>query len=165
MSEEQLKRSVKGNIKLKTYNSTHITQLGTCVVHIKLKKCKEKMHILCSFRKWTGISRDARHGSAQYNEFKHWFNTGSNTGEQNRGQETHTSIENCTNKSAPRHKGRKSNNTGVISKQDTNGQNDPSNPNMSINYFYSSNNVDADKRSSSAMMQSIHTRFGNILMA
>ena len=33
---------------------------------------------------------------------------------------------------------------------------------MSINYFYSSNNVDADKRSSIAMMWSIHTRFGNI---
>ena len=32
---------------------------------------------------------------------------------------------------------------------------------MSINYFYSSNNVDAEKRSSSAMMQSIHMRFGN----
>ena len=33
---------------------------------------------------------------------------------------------------------------------------------MSINYFYSSNNVDADKRSSIAMMQSIHTGFGNV---
>ena len=33
---------------------------------------------------------------------------------------------------------------------------------MSINYFYSLNNVDADKSSSSTMMQSIHMRFGNI---
>ena len=33
---------------------------------------------------------------------------------------------------------------------------------MSINYFYSLNNVDAHKRSSSAMMQSIHTRSGDI---
>ena len=33
---------------------------------------------------------------------------------------------------------------------------------MSINYFYSSNNVDADKRSSIAMMQGIHTRFGYV---
>ena len=33
---------------------------------------------------------------------------------------------------------------------------------MSINYFYSSNNEDADKRSSSTMKQSIHTRFGNV---
>ena len=28
MTEEQLKRSIKGNIKHKTYNRTHITQLG-----------------------------------------------------------------------------------------------------------------------------------------
>ena len=33
---------------------------------------------------------------------------------------------------------------------------------MSINYFYSSNNVDAYKRSSSAMMQGIHMRFGYV---
>ena len=33
---------------------------------------------------------------------------------------------------------------------------------MSIKYFYSSNNVNADKRSSSTMMQSIHMRFGNV---
>ena len=37
MSEEQLKGSIKGNIKLKTYNGTHITQLGTCTVSIKFK--------------------------------------------------------------------------------------------------------------------------------
>ena len=37
MSEEQLKGSIKGNIKLKTYNRTHITQLGTCPVSIKFK--------------------------------------------------------------------------------------------------------------------------------
>ena len=35
----------------------------------------------------------------------------------NRGQETHTSIENCTNKSTTRHKGCKNNNTGIINKQ------------------------------------------------
>ena len=33
---------------------------------------------------------------------------------------------------------------------------------MSINYLYSLNNVDADKRRSSTMMQSIHTRFGEV---
>ena len=37
MPEEQLKGSIKGNIKLKTYNGTHITQLGTCAVLIKFK--------------------------------------------------------------------------------------------------------------------------------
>ena len=80
----------------------------------------------------------------------------------NRGQESHTSIENCTNKSTTRHKGCKNNNTGIINKQDINGQSEQSNPNMSINYFYSLNNIDADKRSSSAMMQSIHMRFDSV---
>ena len=37
MSEEQLKGSIKGNIKYKTYNGTHITQLGTCAISIKFK--------------------------------------------------------------------------------------------------------------------------------
>ena len=37
MPEEQLEGSIKGNIKLKTYNRTHITQLGTCAVLIKFK--------------------------------------------------------------------------------------------------------------------------------
>ena len=83
----------------------------------------------------------------------------------NRRQEMHAYIENCINKSATRHKGYKNNNTGGINKQDTNGQSDPSDPNMSINYFYSFNNVDVVKRSSSAMMQAIHMRFGDVLMA
>ena len=81
---------------------------------------------------------------------------------QNRRQETHTSIENCTNKSTTRHKGCKNNNTGIINKQDINSQSNPNNPNMSINYFYSLNNVGAEKRSSSAMIQSIHTSIGNV---
>ena len=37
ISKDQLKRSVEGNIKLKTYNGMHIMQLGTCVVQIKFK--------------------------------------------------------------------------------------------------------------------------------
>ena len=34
--------------------------------------------------------------------------------------------------------------------------------NKLINYFFSSNNTDADKRKSSEMTQKIHDRFGNI---
>ena len=37
MLEEQLKSSIKDNIKLKTYNGTHITPLGTCPAIIKFK--------------------------------------------------------------------------------------------------------------------------------
>ena len=69
----------------------------------------------------------------------------------NRGQETHAVAEGCTNMDA-----------GVITKQDANGQNNQHKSNKSINYFYSSDNIDADKRKSSAMMQKIHETFGNI---
>ena len=41
MTEEQLKRSIKGNIKLKTYNGIHIMQLGTCTVLVKFKNLKK----------------------------------------------------------------------------------------------------------------------------
>ena len=63
----------------------------------------------------------------------------------------HAVVEGCTNRD-----------TGVITKQDTNGQNDQNNSNKSINYFYSSKDIDADKSKSSAMMQKIHKTFGNI---
>ena len=71
----------------------------------------------------------------------------------NRGQETHAVVEGCTNMDA-----------GVITTQDTSGQNIQYNSNKSINYFYSSNNIDADKRKSSAMMQKIHEHLATFLM-
>ena len=37
MLVEQLKGSIKSNVKLKTYNGRHITQLGTCAVLLKFK--------------------------------------------------------------------------------------------------------------------------------
>ena len=46
MGKEQLKKSVKGNIKLKTYNGMHITQLGMCAVHIKFKNIKKDVYSL-----------------------------------------------------------------------------------------------------------------------
>ena len=69
----------------------------------------------------------------------------------NRGQEMHAVVEGCTNRD-----------TGIITKQDTNGQNDQNNSNKSINYFYSSKDIDTDKRKSSAMMQKIHKTFGDV---
>ena len=41
-SVEQLKRSIKSNIKLKAYNGMQIKQLGMCVVNIKLKNLKKQ---------------------------------------------------------------------------------------------------------------------------
>ena len=41
-SVEQLKRSIKNNIKLKTYNGMQIEQLGMCMATIKFKNFKKK---------------------------------------------------------------------------------------------------------------------------
>ena len=46
--------------------------------------------------------------------------------------------------------------------QGTNSQNSQNNANKSINYFFSSSNVDADKRKGSDMMQKIHGTFGDV---
>ena len=61
--EEQLKGSIKCNIKLKTYNGTHITQLGTCVITIKFKNSKKALCVFCSSGKQPGATQDARHSS------------------------------------------------------------------------------------------------------
>ena len=128
MSKEQLKRSVKGNIKLKTYNGMHIMQLGMCAVHIKLKNIKKRYVFLVA----------PGNGQALLGM-------------------PDTVVLNIINLNIDSIQA-----VNIVNKQNTNGQNDPSDQHMSINYFCSSNNVDADKRSSIAMMQSIHTRFGNI---
>ena len=100
MSEEQLKRSVKGNIKLKTYNGMHITQLGNCAVHIKFKNVKKR----CVFSVVPG-SGQALLGMPDMAALDITFlNTDSIQAvtmecKTNRGQETHTRVENCTNKS------------------------------------------------------------------
>ena len=72
---------------------------------------------------------------------------------QTRGQETHTIVEGCTNR----------NTVGVI-KQDANGQNGQNQSNKSINYFYSSENTEADRRKSDIMTQKIHNTFGNVFI-
>ena len=76
----------------------------------------------------------------------------------NKEQETHIGIEACTNTNTTRDEDSKNNNVSIDIKQDTNSHNHPGDMHISINYFYSSNNVDADKRSSITMMQRIHTR-------
>ena len=39
---EQLKKTIKGHIRLRTYNRTNITQLGTCMVVVKFKNIKKR---------------------------------------------------------------------------------------------------------------------------
>ena len=43
---EQLKRSIKNNIKLKTYNGMQIEQLCTCTAVIKFKNSKRNVCFL-----------------------------------------------------------------------------------------------------------------------
>ena len=122
MSKEQLKRSEKGNIKLKTYNGTHITQLGMCAVHIKFKNVKKRC--IFFFVPGNGHALIGMPDTAALNIIN--LNIDSIQAvtlecKTNRGHETHTSRENCTNKITTRHKGCKNNNTGIINKQDING--------------------------------------------
>ena len=42
IGKDQLKRLVKGNIKLKMYNNAHIMQLGMCTVQIKFKNIMKR---------------------------------------------------------------------------------------------------------------------------
>ena len=44
----ELKKTVKGHIKLKTCNKTVITQLGTCMVTINFKDIKKRCVFFCS---------------------------------------------------------------------------------------------------------------------
>ena len=41
-TEEQLQKSIKGHIRLQTYNKANTTQLGTCAVVIKFKNIKKR---------------------------------------------------------------------------------------------------------------------------
>ena len=66
MPGEQLKGSIKSNIKLKTYNGTYITQLGTCPVTIEFKNSKKHWVFFVVPRKQPGTTRDARHGSIKH---------------------------------------------------------------------------------------------------
>ena len=72
-------------------------------------------------------------------------------GKTNTGQEIQTVSEGCTNRGGD-----------AITKQDANGQKDQKTANKPINYFFSSNNTDADRRKSMEMKQKIHDTFGDV---
>ena len=58
----KLKKTVKGQIKLRTYNKTVKTQLGTCVVTIRFKDMKKRC-VFCSSWKQPSAAGDARQSS------------------------------------------------------------------------------------------------------
>ena len=133
MPEEELKGSIKSNIKFKTYNGTYITQLGTCVVTIKFKNSKKYCVFFVVPR--NGQVLLEMPDTAALNILN--LNIDSIQAEvanckTNREQETHKVAEGCTN----------INTVGII-KQTANSQNQS---NKLINYFYSSKNTEADKR-------------------
>ena len=125
MSDEQLKRSVKGNIRLKTYNGTHIIQLGTCAVQIKFKNIKKRCiffvlpgngQVLLGMPDMVALNLiNLNIDSIQAITAKC---------KTNKEQETLTSIEGCTNKNTTCDEGCK-NNTSVDNKPDTNGCSHP----------------------------------------
>ena len=61
ITEDELKKIIKGHIKLRTYNKTIIMQLGTCVVAINFKNIKKRCVFFCSSQKWPSTAGDARH--------------------------------------------------------------------------------------------------------
>ena len=127
-----------------------IEQLGMCMATIKFKNFKKK----CVFFVVTGNGQAllGMPDTAALNIIN--LNVDSTQKEireckTNRGKETHADTEDCTNKDAH-----------STAKQDGNGQQHQTN--KLINYFYSSNNTDADKGKSTAMTQWIHETYGEV---
>ena len=154
-TEEQWQKSIQSPIRLKMYNKTHTTQLGTGMVVIEFKNIKKRcvffvvpgngqvllgmLHIAAL--KLININID----SIQVEMAEYKTNT---------EQEMHMVKEDCANTDAD-----------SKIKQGTNSQNGQNNTNKPISYFFLSSNVDADKRKGSDLMQKIHNTFGDVLMA
>ena len=145
MLAEQLKGSIKSKIKLKMYNRTHVTQLGTYAVTLKLKKCVFFV-VWGNGQALLGMPDIAALKILNLNIDSIQVEVGSY--KINREQETHKVTEGCTNI-----------NTIAVIKQTANGQIQSS---KLINYFYSSKNTEADKRESDVMTQKIHDTYGNV---
>ena len=149
MPEKQLKGSIKSNIKLKTYNGTYITQLGTCTVTIEFKDSKK--HCVFFVVLGNGQALPRMPDTAALNILN--LNIDSiqvqvANCKTNREQEMHKVAEGCTN----------TNTVGII-KLKSNGKNQST---KLINYFYSSKNTEADKKQSNDMTQKMHNTYGNI---
>ena len=139
----------KKQYKVKPYNRTHITQLGTCMVIIKFKNSKK--HCVFLVVPGNGQVLLGMPDTAALNILK--LNIDSiqmevMTCKTNKEQEAHKVHEGCTNM-----------NIVGITKQKNNGQNQS---NTLINYFYSFKYTEADTRESNAMTQKIHNAYSGI---
>ena len=150
VTEAELKKTFKGHIKLKMYNKTVITQLGTCMVTINFKDIKKKCVFFIVPRNsqaLVGMPDTAALKIIYINidslqAIKEECNTNiGNAKESNTTQEVHAVEKHCTNMDAD-------------SKADNNvnGHNDNINVNTLTNYFLSSQSVKADKRKSTKLM-------------
>ena len=149
---EPLKRSIKYHIRLCTYNSTSITQLGTCAVFIKFKnirKCCVFFVVPGNVQTLIGMPDAKSLDIIKVNIDS--IQVEISQGKTNSNQETQTDTDSCTNMKRD-----------AINKQDTNIQKEQDMSINPINYFASSINIDADKRTSIKMTQIIHDKFGDV---
>ena len=163
VTEAELKKNIKKHIKLKTYNKTVITQLGTCVVIIDYKDNKKKHEFFVvpgSGQALLGMPDTAALKIINVNIYsieaartwKEDCNTNmANANESDNRQEAHVVKESCTNIDEDlvldNNVNRSSNNTSI---------------NTLTNYFLSSPNMEVDKRKSIELSQIIHNVFHNV---
>ena len=146
VTEAELKKTIKGHIKLKTYNKTVIIQLGTCMVTINFKDIKKRCVFFVVPRKGQVLLQmpdtaalkiiNVNVDSIQAAEEEGNTNVG-DAKEPNTTQEAHVGEKSCINMDAD-------------SKADNNvnGHNDNTNVDTLANYFLSSPNVGAEKSKS-----------------
>ena len=146
MLQKLSSKTVKGHIKLKTYNKTVITQLGTCMVTINFKDIEKRCVFFVVPRNGqvllgmpdTGALTIININIVSIQALKEDCNT--NVGdakESNTTHGVHAVEKSCTNMDAD-------------SKVDNNvnSHNDITNVNTLTNYFLSSPNIETDKRKS-----------------
>ena len=160
-TEEQLQKSIKGHIRLRTYNKSNITQLGTWVVVIKFKNIRKR----CVFfvvpgngQVLLGMPHTAAFKLININIDSIQVEVAeckTNTGDMRKAnieQDTHAVEKGCTNMD-----------TDFKTKQGANRLNGHNNAKKKItNYFFSSSDVDADKRKSSKLTWEIHNTYGDV---
>ena len=151
ITEEQLKKSIKSHIRLRTYNNTNIMQLWTCAVVTKFKNIKKRCVFFVVPGNGQALLRMPDTAALKLIN----LNIDSIQAEV---------PERKTNTKQEMHVVAKGTYMDMDSKttQGANGQNSQNNANKSINYFFSSSNVDADKGKSSDMTQKIHNMFGDV---
>ena len=150
VTEAKLKKTIKGHIKLKKYNKTVITQLGTCVVIINFKDIKKRCVFFVVPRNGQALLgmpdrvalKIINIDTDSIQAVKEDCNTNiGNTKESSTTQGVHVVEKSCTNMY-----------TDSKVDKNVNVHNDITNVNTLTDYFLSSPNVEADKRKNIELM-------------